>query len=74
MSTRSLPGQLSFLEQDAESGQQRADVVQTTQSPIKYHGGKGNHGGALARWIASHMPGPPDFTRYYEPFCGGCSV
>jgi DNA adenine methylase len=39
--------------------------------PLKTHGGKGAHGGKLARWILSLMA---PHTHYVEPYFGGGSV
>jgi DNA adenine methylase len=39
--------------------------------PIKCHGGKGAHGGKLAKWIVSLMP---PHKHYVEPFAGGLAV
>jgi DNA adenine methylase len=39
--------------------------------PLKFYGGKGNHYGRLAKWIASFFP--PHMT-FLDAFAGGCTV
>lgn len=39
--------------------------------PLKWHGGKGEFNGVLAKWIVSLIP---PHSHYVEPYCGGCSV
>jgi DNA adenine methylase len=39
--------------------------------PLKIHGGKGGHGGKLAKWIISHMPA---HKVYLEAYAGGLAV
>jgi DNA adenine methylase len=46
-------------------------TYKTPVKPLKIHGGKGGHGGDLAKWIISIMC---PHRRYVEAFAGGLSV
>jgi DNA adenine methylase len=46
-------------------------TVKVLVQPLKVHGGKNAHSGALAKWIVSHMP---PHNTYVEPYAGGLAV